>query len=107
MRASRFESLAFAITLSAAAARADGSSAGQLKAAEAQLSALEPNEIASGISALAAIGGEGASKALSDRLQRGLPPALVEPAIDALAKLARPSSGPILIELSHHHRASI
>jgi HEAT repeat protein len=52
-------------------------------------------------------GGEAAANAVVARLRRGLPPQLIEQAIDTLVLLNRPSAGPALLELTQHRRTQV
>lgn len=60
-----------------------------------------------GLELLSGVGGEAASAAVVARLRRGLPPQLIEAAIDALVLIGRPSAAPALLELTSHLRAPI
>jgi hypothetical protein len=77
-----------------------------LKSAQEKLSGDEA-AIRQGLGALASLGGEAASQAVVTRLRRGLPPQLIEVAIDALVQLRRPSAGPALLELLQHRRMQL
>jgi hypothetical protein len=59
------------------------------------------------IEALVQLGGDGASSAIAARLRRGLPPQLIEPAVDALARIGKPGAAPVLLELALHRRPQI
>lgn len=77
------------------------------KAAKEKLVSSDPEAIRVAIDALVEIGGESAAKAISERLHQGLPPQLMEQAIDALVMLNRTSVGPVLLELTLHRRAPL
>jgi HEAT repeat protein len=79
----------------------------QLSAAKEQLQAGNEASVREGLQALTQLGGEAASAAVAARLRRGLSPQLIEPAIDALVKLKRPSASPALLELAQHRRAHV
>src|SRR5262245_61916131 len=65
--------------------------------AQKKLESSDPALVAEGLTELAAIGGDAAALAVSNRLMRGLPPQLTEAAIDALRGLARPNAAPVLL----------
>jgi HEAT repeat protein len=81
--------------------------ANALRAAEEKLASADPAVVRQAIETAAQIGGEPAAVAISARLRRGLPPQLIESAIDALARIGKPSAGPVLIELTLHRRAQV
>lgn len=75
--------------------------------ATAHLQTNDPARIQTGIEALGLSGSARAVGPLSDRIRRGLPPELLDAALDTLAVLARPEAGPILFELSTHRRPEV
>lgn len=83
------------------------SPAAALHMAEAELLAEDPARVRGGLEALANLGGEPAARAVTARLRRGLPPALIEPAIAALQRLGKQSASAVLIELTMHRRDAI
>jgi HEAT repeat protein len=58
-------------------------------------------------STLSELGGDAAAEAVVARLRRGLPPQLIEAAIDDLVLLNRPVVGAALLELTQHRRIQI
>jgi HEAT repeat protein len=44
---------------------------------------------------------------LAERIRRGLPPDLLDVAVDTLTVLARPEAGPVLFELATHRRGEV
>jgi hypothetical protein len=44
---------------------------------------------------------------LAARIERGLPPELLDAAVDTLSVMARPEAGPVLLQLASHRRAAI
>jgi HEAT repeat protein len=81
--------------------------ASALHTAEAKLGSDDPAAVRQAIDTLAQLGGEPAATAIAARLRRGLPPQLIEHAIDALARIGKPSAGPVLIELTLHRRPQV
>ncbi len=67
----------------------------------------DPDQIRMGIEALGLLGNARAVAPLEARIRRGLPPELLDVALDTLTVLARPESGPILFELSTHRRPEV
>jgi HEAT repeat protein len=63
--------------------------------------------IRSALSTLSELGGDAAAEAVVARLRRGLPPQLIEAAIDELVMLNRPVASAALIELTQHRRIQI
>lgn len=64
-------------------------------------------QIQSGIESLGLSGDARGVGVIVARVRRGLPPALLESALDTLAVLGGTESGPLLIELLSHRRASV
>lgn len=91
----------------AAAARPAVLPANALRAAEEKLASGDPASVRQAIDAAAQIGGEPAAAAVAARLRRGLPPQLIEHAIDALVLIGKPNAGPVLIELTLHRRPQV
>ena len=79
----------------------------QLTAAAAKLDGGDESSIRQGLTALTELGGDPAARAVAARLQRGLPPHLIEAAVDTLVLLNRPVSGAALLELTQHRRSQI
>lgn len=82
-------------------------SASALRAAEDKLSSGDPTVVRQAIDAAAQLGGEPAAAAICARLRRGLPPQLIEHAIDALVRIGKPTASPVLIELTLHRRPQV
>lgn len=85
-------------------------SAQTIAAAQEKLQAGSEAVIREGLETLASASGPGAESAATAvvaRLRRGLPPQLIEEAIDALVLLHRPSAGPALLELTQHRRTQV
>ncbi|MEY4579651.1 MAG: hypothetical protein RL701_4354 [Pseudomonadota bacterium] len=81
-------------------------------AAKQALQAGDAEQVRAALETLAMSGsgsgaGESAANAVVARLRRGLPPQLIEQAIDALVLLNRPSAGPALLELTQHRRTQV
>ena len=81
----------------------------QVSLAEAteHLESSDPDRIRTGIEALGLVGNARAVPPLADRIRRGLPPELLDAALDTLTVLARPEAGPVLFELSTHRRPEV
>ena len=82
-------------------------SAQSIDEARAMLGSHEATQIRTGLETLSVSGSAQAVEPIAARIREGLPPELLETALDALSVLARPEAGPVLIELSTHRRASI
>ena len=76
-------------------------------AAVALLSSGTEDEVRMGIETLGVLGNAAAVGPLSTRIRRGLPPALLEAAVDTLGLLGRAEAGPVLFELTAHRRPEI
>ena len=96
-----------AASAKAAPRSAPQSATSVLAAAEQKLASEDPAAVRHAIDALAQVGGEPAAAAIAARLRRGLPPQLIEHAIDALGRIGKPSAGPVLIELTLHRRPQV
>lgn len=79
----------------------------QLRTAAAKLDGGEEASIRQALTTLADLGGDASARVVTARLQRGLPPQLIEAAIDTLVLLNRPASGAALLELTQHRRSHI
>jgi hypothetical protein len=75
-----------------------------LKAASNQLTSSDPGVIEQGFAALAKLGGKEAVEPVIARVRRGLPPQLIDVAVDALIALKQPVAVPVLLELTTHRR---
>jgi len=64
-------------------------------------------EVRAGLEALGIAGSPRAVAPIAERIRRGLPPDLLEMAVDTLTILGRPEAGPVLFDLTHHRRAAI
>jgi HEAT repeat protein len=78
-----------------------------LKTAEAKLQNGDEAAVRQAFASLVELGGDVAAQAVVARLRRGLPPQLIEAAIDTLVFLNRPSLAPPLLELTQHRRIQI
>lgn len=78
-----------------------------LQTAQAKLQQGDEAAIRQAFTALAELGNDAAAEALVARLRRGLPPQLIEAAIDTLVLLNRPAVGAALLELTQHRRTQI
>jgi HEAT repeat protein len=101
--------LALALYLCLAPASAPAAHAQELSVAEAteHLGSSDPAAVRTGIEALGLAGNARAVPPLADRIRRGLPPELLDAALDTLLVLSRPESGPILFELTAHRRPEV
>jgi len=86
------------------AARGRGSAA--VDAAARRIATTDAAEIRAGLEELGVSASPRAVGPIADRIRRGLPPELLDLAIDTLGALGKPEAGPILIELLDHRRAS-
>jgi hypothetical protein len=75
--------------------------------AQADIESNDAERIQTGIQSLGLSGEARGVPILAARIQRGLPPDLLEAALDTLAVLGRAEAGPVLIQLLSHRRASI
>ena len=64
-------------------------------------------QVEAGIQSLGLLGGAAAVPPLVERIERGLPPDLLEAAVVTLMALAQPEAGPVLYELCAHRRPEI
>ncbi|HKP64469.1 MAG TPA: HEAT repeat domain-containing protein [Polyangiales bacterium] len=78
-----------------------------LKTAQAKLQNGDEAAVRQAFSSLVELGGDEAAQAVVTRLHRGLPPQLIEAAIDTLVLLNRPSLAPPLLELTQHRRIQV
>ena len=75
--------------------------------ATTMLASVDVDEIQMGIEALGVSGAAAAVPPLAARIRRGLPPPLLDAALDTLAVLGRSEAGPILVDLARHRRADV
>lgn len=78
-----------------------------LQTAKQRLASGDDANVRAALQTLSELGGDPAAEAIVARLHRGLPPQLIELAIDSLVLLHRPSAAPALLELAQHRRAPI
>lgn len=79
-----------------------------IASAKQALESADPSQVREALETLAgSAGGENVANAVVARLRRGLPPQLIEQAIDTLVLLDKPSAGPALLELTQHRRMQI
>lgn len=78
--------------------------AATLKAAREALQGSDPVAMEQAFGALAKLGGKDAAEPVIARLRRGLPPQLIDTAIEALVELKQPSAVPLFVELTGHRR---
>jgi len=102
----RWAGVLFLGLLIAAPASAQRAS-GELTRAIEQLQSADEAEVRAAIETLGVLGNARAASPIAERIRRGLPPELLEAAIDALTVLGRPESGPVLFELTTHRRPAI
>lgn len=76
-------------------------------AATHKLGASDVETVRAGIAALAEIGGPEAERVLIERVEAGLPPALIDPALTALSTLHSRRAFPVLLELMQHRRSLV
>lgn len=67
----------------------------------------DPEKIREGIETIGLEGKPRYIEPLADRIRKGLPPELLDAAIDTLGVMGRPQAGPILFELSSHRRSEV
>lgn len=72
-----------------------------------QLSSQSPDEVRGALEALGLAGDAHAVAPIVERIRHGLPPELLDVAIDTLTVLGRPEAGPVLFELAEHRRAAV
>lgn len=84
-------------------------SATRARQAEAirKLSAPDPEAVKLGIQTLRELGDAASQKALTTRVQAGLPPALIVVALDALVATKAKRALPVIVELAQHRRALV
>lgn len=75
--------------------------------AQAAIESTDAARIQSGIEAIGLSGEARGVPIIVARVHRGLPPELLESALDTLTVLGHPEAGPLLIELLSHRRPSI
>jgi HEAT repeat protein len=78
-----------------------------LLTAVAKLQQGDEASIRQAFATLSELGGDAAAEAVVTRLRRGLPPQLIEAAIDDLVMLNRPVASAALLELTQHRRIQI
>lgn len=98
-----------AVLAIACAALATPAAAQDLTLAQAteQLRATSHDDVQTAIQSLGLLGSPAAVEPLSQRIRDGLPPDLLESAIDTLTVLGRAEAGPVLFELSTHRRPEV
>ncbi|HEX7478114.1 MAG TPA: HEAT repeat domain-containing protein [Polyangiales bacterium] len=89
------------------APKPDAARAQVLRTAQERLATGDDPAVRAALATLSELGSDAAADSVSARLHRGLPPQLIEPAIDALVLLNRPSAAPALLELTQYRRAPI
>lgn len=72
-----------------------------------QLGGADAAQVRGAIESLGLLGDAAAVEPLSTRIRRGLPPELLDAAVDALMVLGRPEAGPVLFELTGHRRPEV
>ncbi len=109
-RATTTVGLTLAATLFAtAAARAAEPEAAQLSLEEiaVRLSSADTHGIGAAIEAAAGLGSRDAAVMIGQRVRAGLPPRLLDAAIDTLMLLGEPSTAPVFVALAVHRRHSV
>lgn len=92
------------VSVAGAAPPAQRSAADQIKDAEKKLASDDLETVRTGFAVLAELGGPRAATVALARIKQGLPPQLLQGAIDSLVALKQPSALPVLLELSLHRR---
>jgi HEAT repeat protein len=92
------------VTIVAAAPPTARSAADQIKDGEKKLASEDLETVRAGFALLAEVGGPRAATVALARVRQGLPPQLLQGAIDSLIALKQPSALPVLLELSLHRR---
>lgn len=100
--------LLVAVAIASSLTAAPGA-AQRLRLADAQrmLQAGDADEVRMGIEALGTLGGNRAVAPLAARIRQGLPPDLLDMAVETLGLLGEASAGPVLFELTHHRRPEV
>jgi HEAT repeat protein len=75
--------------------------------AKRQLSARDAETVRAGIEGLGLYGRPRAVQPLAERIRQGLPPELLDAALDTLMVLGHASAGPVLFELAAHRRPPV
>jgi HEAT repeat protein len=88
-------------------AKLDPKTAAAVEQARKLMASSEREQVEAGIQSLGLLGGAAAVPPLVERIERGLPPELLEAAVVTLMALAQPEAGPVLYELSTHRRPEI
>lgn len=71
------------------------------------LDATDPDQVRGAIESLGLLGDPRGVEPIARRIRRGLPPEILDSAIDALTVLGRPEAGPVLFELASHRRPEV
>ena len=74
---------------------------------ETQLASSDPAQIRQAIEGIGVAGTADGVAPLAARIEKGLPPDLLDAALEALTVLSRPEAGPVLLSLVSHRRASV
>lgn len=96
-----------AATPASAVGPAGGAIPASIRPSVEALESSSMDELRGGIEALGVSGEPAAVPHLASRIRRGLPPELLDSALDALTALARPTAGPVLGDLLRHRRPDV
>ncbi|HJL15554.1 MAG TPA: HEAT repeat domain-containing protein [Sandaracinaceae bacterium LLY-WYZ-13_1] len=99
--------LAATVALLGAAPAARAQSRAELDAAIEALGSDSRADVEGGLQTLGLAGSPRAVAPIAARIRRGLPPDLLEVAVDTLTILGRAEAGPVLFELTRHRRSAI
>lgn len=94
-------------TAATAVAPAGGATPASIRASVEALESSSVEDLRGAIEALGVSGEPAAVPHLASRIRRGLPPELLDSALDALTALARPTAAPVLGELLRHRRPDV
>lgn len=72
-----------------------------------QLASTDPAQVRTAIEGIALSGTAEGVAPLAARIEKGLPPDLLDAALEALTVLSRPEAGPVLLELASHRRPAV
>lgn len=86
---------------------ADGALRLSLEEISVMLASANADEVRMAIEASAVLGSRDVSPLLAERVRAGLPPELLDAALDVFAVLNDPQTGDVLSELSRHRRVSV
>lgn len=97
----------FAVMGLVAHSQAQRGSSRELNEAIERLASESRDEVRAGLEALGVAGSPAGVQPIAARIRRGLPPDLLEMAIDTLTILGWPEAGPVLFDLTRHRRPAV